>query len=269
MTKEEIISIAEQFCENSKNNYVSDHTAISEELIGMRIFEAPIFAFGYPDDECYTAFKKPEAIGGHFLAPSEWLSSAKTVIAFFLPFTNRIKAANGKNNDWPADEWLHGRFEGQLFLKELTLHIKSLLEDLGYESFAPSFQPEFKSGSGSNKYTSNWSERHIAFACGLGTFGLSKGLITEKGVCGRFSSIITELDLPKNTRPYKDIYEYCTMCGACIVNCPVAAITMKGKDDAACAAFLDKVMSKHSPRYGCGKCQVNLPCESLAPGKQP
>lgn len=39
-------------------------------------------------------------------------------------------------------------------------------------------------------YTSNWSERHVAFVCGLGTFGLSKGLITEKGIAGRLGSLI-------------------------------------------------------------------------------
>ena len=82
-------------------------------------------------------------------------------------------------------------------------------------------------------YTSNWSERHVAFVCGLGTFGLSKGLITKKGIAGRFGSIITELTLSPDQREYHCIYEYCSMCGACVKNCPVNAISLdKGKNHA-------------------------------------
>lgn len=115
-------------------------------------------------------------------------------------------------------------------------------------------------------FTSNWSERHIAFVCGLGTFGLSKGLITNKGISGRFGSIITELYITPDKRQYDDIYEYCTMCGACGRNCPASAISVeKGKDHKACFAFLEKTREKHAPRYGCGKCQVKVPCEGSLP----
>jgi len=114
--------------------------------------------------------------------------------------------------------------------------------------------------------TSNWSERHITYACGLGTFGLSKGIITKKGVSGRLGSILTDLDLPKDKRGYKDIYEYCTMCGLCIDRCPAHAISIEDrKNSSSCSNFLNKVMEKHNPRYGCGKCQVSVPCESEIP----
>ena len=36
---------------------------------------------------------------------------------------------------------------------------------------------------------SDWSERHAAYAAGLGTFGLTRALITEKGIAGRFGSL--------------------------------------------------------------------------------
>jgi epoxyqueuosine reductase len=100
----------------------------------------------------------------------------------------------------------------------------------------------------------------------LGTFGLSKGLITAKGVAGRFASIITELELPPDTRNYKSIYEYCSLCGACVKKCPAGAISIKkGKDHIACSAFLDKTTEKYAPRYGCGKCQTGVPCENKVP----
>jgi len=273
MTRDEIIACAKRFVCDSTGNYVSAESAIGKEQAGMRLFDEPVFGFGHVDDEMYERYKSAEAIGPHFLAPPEWMSSVKTVISFFLPYSEQIKQANSINYEWPADEWLHARYEGQIFLKGFAINMQNLLIDAGYKSIIPSFDERFKSGDSrdksgvvTNRFTSNWSERHIAYACGLGTFGLSKGLITEKGICGRFGSILTELNLPKDTRQYSDIYEYCTMCGKCIANCPVDAISSDGKMDLPCSDFLDKILDKHNPRYGCGKCQVGVPCMSMAPG---
>jgi len=266
MTKHEIIKNAEKFVEESPGNYISAEAAISAEYLGMKIYDSPIFAFGCANDELYEKYKSPDVIGSHFLAPLEWLPNAKTVISFFLPYTERINAANGRDYSWPADEWLHGRYEGQIFLTSLSMHIQQLLTKEGYDSLAPSFDPQYGNAGGDSKFTSNWSERHVAFACGLGTFGLSKGIITKKGTSGRFGSILTALDLPKDNRTYTDVYEYCTMCGACVPHCPVQAISLAdGKKSLLCSGFLDKVREKCSPRYGCGKCQVNVPCESGIP----
>jgi len=263
MTRTELISRARKFTEEAPGNYISAEAAIAPEYAGIRIFDSPIFAFGCPDDELYLKFKSPDVIGSHFLAPSEWLPSVKTVISFFLPYTERIKSANAQNYNWPANEWLHGRYEGHMHLKALAAHVTYLLVDAGFESLIPADDQRYATAA---TFTSNWSERHIAFACGLGTFGLSKGLITEKGICGRFGSILTKLDLPKDNRPYNDVYEYCTMCGLCIPHCPAGAISFEdGMKRASCSAFLDKVHEKASPRYGCGKCQVNVPCESGIP----
>ena len=264
MTRADIILRAEQFTADSPGNYISAEVAMAPAYAGMQLYDPPIFAFGNPEDALYAAFKSPDIIGGHFLTPSDWLPTVRTVISFFLPYTERIKAANAQEYLWPADEWLHGRYEGQLFVKELSIYIQNILSDAGYASIVPAFDPRYCVAD--SKLTSNWSERHIAFACGLGTFGLSKGLITEKGTCGRFGSILTALDLPKDNRTYQDIYEYCTMCGACIPHCPVQAISLSGgKAHLPCSAFLDRVHEKNTPRYGCGKCQVNVPCESRIP----
>jgi epoxyqueuosine reductase QueG len=266
MTKYELIDKAEKYTVESPDNYVSGESAIAPEYTGMKFFESPIFAFGRADDELFDSLKSPDTIGKHFLTPREWLPDAKTVISFFLPYTDRIKTANRQNHDWPADEWLHGRYEGQLYINKLTGYLMDLLSNNGYQSMAPAFDPRYEINDPDIRYTSKWAERHIAFVCGLGTFGLSKGIITEKGMCGRLGSVITALDLPKNERPYKDIYEYCAMCGACIPNCPAGAISLaEGKKHPPCSDFLDKTREKCNPRYGCGKCQVNVPCESGIP----
>ncbi len=274
MDKQDLIEIASSFVENSKDNLITKQVALSETVVGMKMFEAPIFAFGAADDKCFRLLKEPSAIGEHFMLPREWLPRSKTVVSFFLPFTEAVKKGNMRDMLWPSEEWLHGRIEGQAFKMKLCRYLNSKLIDAGYDSLVPALDERFwaNTSAGSRNtlsFTSNWSERHAAFVCGLGTFGLSKGLITQKGMAGRLGSIITELSLSPDQREYESIYEYCSMCGACVKNCPVKAISVdKGKNHKICSDFIVETSEKYKPRYGCGKCQVRVPCESGIPGKQ-
>lgn len=274
MNKQDIIKTAADFVENSEDNYITKQNAISENVEGMKIYEKPILAFGSPDDEYFASFKEPSVIGKHFLLPQEWLPESKTVISFFLPFSKAVKKGNRKDKTWPSEEWLHGRIEGQAFLNKLCRHLQQELINAGYNSLVPSLDERFWSKAGPDNdalpsevsFTSTWSERHVAFVCGLGTFGLSKGLITSKGIAGRFGSILTELYLSPDQRKYEAINEYCSMCGTCVKRCPVNAISLEeGKNHTICSAFLDKTAEKYKPRYGCGKCQIGVPCEGRIP----
>jgi epoxyqueuosine reductase QueG len=268
MNKNDIIMLAEKYINDSPGNYITEEAALNPKCAGMKIYESPIFAFGSADDEIYIKYKSFDVIGSHFLTPAEWLTDTKTVISFFLPYSDKIKTANSTDNHFPVDEWLHGRYEGQQLLTQLLEHLVKAVSEAGFKSLAPSLEQRFKVGNAekNNKNTSNWSERHIAYVCGLGTFGLSRGIITKKGMSGRLGSILTELDLPKNSRDYDGIDDYCTMCGVCIDRCPVHAISFEDKmNHTLCSDFLDKVREKHNPRYGCGKCQTGVPCESQIP----
>jgi len=242
----------------------------------MRIYDEPIVGIGKANDELFTIFKQPDIVGEIFMDPEQWLPGAKSVISFFLPFSEEIRKGNSKDMSWPSPEWLHGRIEGQNFLVKVSNFIKAMLEEEGYQGLIPITDSRFRSGGmtgvtaghGNIGFTSNWSERHVAYVCGLGTFGLSKGLITEKGIAGRFGSVITDLELPADKRNYEGIYDYCSNCGACINNCPVQAISFeKGKDHERCFAFLQEVYAQNKPRYACGKCQVKVPCENRIPAK--
>lgn len=268
--------IAADFVEKSPGNYIPGETALTEEAAGIKLFEAPIFGIGDAEDEYFLEFKKTGVIGPHFMTPKEWLPEAKRVISFFLPFTDEVKKSNYIPGPRPSAQWLHGRIEGQKFLMELSAYLKCELEKKGEKALIPCADSRFQSveAAGSSpefqdktvSYSSCWSERHGAFVCGLGTFGLSKGLITEKGVCGRFGSIITTMELPVTERPYKELYEYCTFCGACIRRCPAGAISMeKGKDNEICGKHIEWTKKECAPRYGCGKCQVQVPCMSRIP----
>jgi epoxyqueuosine reductase QueG len=240
----------------------------------MQIFSEPIFGCASAEDPLFLEMKKPGIIGAHFMAPGEWLKSAKTVISLFLPFTETVRAANRQSMDWPSLEWLHARIEGQAFQNQICGFAVELFRNEGLAALAPMVDPRFSSTSPLTQnrdeqdyYTSNWSERHAAYICGLGTFGLSRGLITKKGIAGRYVSIIVSAEFEADKRPYTDIYGYCSRCGACGRNCPAGAISPeKGKSHPLCSAFVESTRVKHAPRYGCGKCQVKVPCEGSIPG---
>jgi epoxyqueuosine reductase QueG len=263
----------EKYVENGKNNYIDKSIALSPEMIGLKMFDAPLVGFASADDEIFSKLKNKGVIGPHFKTPEEWVEGAKSVISIFLPFAKRIKDSNKIRPDWPSNEWFHARIEGQAFVEELCLFVKDYLEKNGFKALIPSMDGKFSVKSpytddrGSQEFfTSNWSERHAAYICGLGTFGLSKGLITARGVAGRIGSIVTSASFEPLKRLYSSITEYCNSCGLCAKNCPVRAISPEtGKNHSICSAFLEQTRAKHKPWYGCGKCQVNVSCENKIP----
>ena len=261
------------FTRNDPGNYVAKEIALRPELTGMQIFEDPIFGYADASDPLFEQFKQPEIIGDHFILPGEWLGGARTVISIFFPYTQTVKKANGIDMSWPADEWLHARIEGQETINNICHYATSLLINEGFTVLVPTRDPRFSAKhphiqdrNHQEYYTSSWSERHVAYICGIGTFGLSRGLITEKGIAGRLFSLITNAAFESTKRRYSKIDEYCIYCGACVRNCPVNTISLEnGKDHPPCSAFLDRVKEKCKPRYGCGKCQVQVPCENGIP----
>ncbi|MDR2257883.1 MAG: 4Fe-4S binding protein [Treponema sp.] len=274
MDKQYFETVLKNFINTAPGNFVQKEIALRPELGGMRIFDEPIFGYADAGDPYFRDLKKPGVIGDHVILPGTWLPEAKTVISIFLPLTEQVKAANRANMNWPADEWLHARIEGQAFQNEICRFGVTELEEAHFATVAPMINSRFFSRTTPaqedkkdlSPFTSNWSERHAAYACGLGTFGLSKGLITRRGMAGRFISLITQAPFEPDTRPYTGIYEYCVRCGACVRNCPAQAISLeKGKSHPVCSAFLETTREKHRPRYGCGKCQVGVPCENRIP----
>jgi epoxyqueuosine reductase QueG len=281
MTRGEIENLLGDFVNNDPGNRVPRELAVGPELAGLKMLEAPLLGFGDPGDPAFAALQRPEVVGDHFIMPGEWLPGVKTVIALFFPFTAEVKESNGKNLDWPSGGWLHARIEGQAFIFRACRRIQKFFEDRGFTCMVPSMDSRFASGGAltdssgkplhsdaeqQDYYTSNWSERHAAYICGLGTFGLSRGLITARGVAGRFGSVLTDAWFERDRRPYGRYDEYCTRCGACARNCPAGAISLEGgKRHPPCAAFVNSTLEKHRPRYGCGKCQVRVPCENRIP----
>ena len=253
---------------------------VQEEGLQFTMFDKPLVGVGSAEDVLFDEFKEEGVIGPWFLKPAEWLPGAKTVISIFFPFTEEVRESNRKSVDTPSTQWAYGRIEGQEFIKNCMITLRDKFAEAGVMNLVPSLDNRFaqiNAGScfreydcmNEKVYGSNWSERHAAFVCGLGTFGLSKGIITEKGMAGRLASIIIAEEVAPDVRPYKGVYEYCTMCGACVRRCPVQAISIQeGKNHTICHSWLMKTKELCAPRFGCGLCQTKVPCESRKPSKR-
>lgn len=230
------------------------------ELEDLRLFDSPLIGIASASDELFQRLQHPEAVGKNHLLPSDWLPGAKTVLSYFLPFTKEVRSSN-RQAGLPSQEWLYGRIEGQTFNNALVMMLVEKLQQAGHQAVSPSLDSRFQI----TNRRSNWSERHVAFIAGLGTLSLNRSLITKSGAAGRIGSMVTDLQLPVTPRYYSEIEANCSHCGACIRRCPPQAISETGKDHAICAAYLDEVLQRFTPRYGCGKCQTAVPCEAGIP----
>lgn len=273
MEKRQIINdMLEQF--RACDGNIIRRKAALEGCEGLILFEEPIFGVSAANDDIYKTFKRAEVIGENFMLPEEWLPEARSVISFFLPFTKRVRSSNRGDPERTSPEWLHARIEGQAFLNAYTDTLKAYFASRAVSSCVPATDPRFAVKSTvlppenhkAMHIASNWSERHIAYASGLGTFCLTRGLISEKGVAGRYGSIIVSEEIEPDARPYTGVYDYCIKCGACVKRCPAAAISLEhGKNQLKCKQWMDITKQKYGPRYGCGKCQVGVPCEGSIP----
>ncbi len=243
-------------------NFVETSPLNKVDEIGLKkIYDQPLVGIADANDAMFVQLKSLDVIGPNHYLPTEWLTGAKTVISYFLPLSEEVRGANSKNG-LPAIEWVHGQTQGETLNDELRAFIVDLLRKNGASAVAPGLDPRFSLVD----LQSNWSERHVAYIAGLGTFGLSRSLITKKGCAGRYGSVVTEEKMEPTPRAYTVLCDYCTTCGECIARCPSGAIAWEGKDIPTCATYFGEVLSPvFDPRFGCGKCQTAVPCEFMMP----
>jgi len=201
-----------------------------------------------------------------------------TVISWVLPQRAGVREDNRRETKYPAEKWARIRVYGEAFNIALRQRLVQHLEDAGHPAIPPMLVPNWAIVKSERfSYASSWSERHAAHAAGLGTFGLCDGLITQKGKALRAGSVIARISIEPTPRPYADHRAYCLFfangtCGKCIDRCPARAITEAGHDKEKCREHL--VRSREYVQktyrfegYGCGLCQVGVPCESTIPVK--
>ncbi len=244
----------------------------------------PLVGFSSGTDPIYQEFKRH--IGDFFLLPLEFFSQSfpslqasaeqLTVISWILPQMEKTKADLRREKLYPSESWARARIFGEEVNEKLRKHVVESLNRSGIEAVAPMISPLW-SWKNSERYgfASNWSERHAAYAAGLGTFGLCDGLITPVGKAMRCGSVIARVQVPPSARPYTDHHAYCLFytkgaCGKCIPRCPAGAVSKEGHDKGKCTSYLDMTRKYvpehfHFEGYGCGFCQTGVPCESKIP----
>jgi epoxyqueuosine reductase QueG len=176
------------------------------------IFDEPLVQFAAGDDPIFLEYKTiiapthltpREAMAKSYNKNPEELPKRLSVISWILPITDKTRESNRQQTKAPSRIWSYTRWYGEKFNEALREHVVKLLTEKRYLATAPALQPYFKTDSNEKGRYSNWSERHIAYAAGLGTFSLSDGFITELGIAHRCGSVVTDLELPANPRTTK------------------------------------------------------------------
>lgn len=280
--------------------FAADAEKYFDEPAGVALFDAPLVGVARADDAWFARFK--EVIGQFYWTPQEALAlvapgaTARSVISWSLPISAVARRANRKESRMPARPWAYVRTFGEEFGKRLRHGLAERLRQMGYAVAEPGGMKENKVESRPGAGISAcWSERHTAFVAGLGTFGLSGGLITRRGIAHRLGSVVTDAGLEPTPRPYgDDPFAWCLRtsagtsaapvrapngaergkCGACIKRCPAGSVgeSVAARNKDACRAYAYDFVSKRGRvlfgwegTYGCGLCQTGVPCEERNP----
>ena len=149
-----------------------------------------------------------------------------TVISWIIPSTTRTREEHAGQKKHPSERWARTRALGEDFNNLLRRHVVDELIRIEIPAVSPLLSPLWKRfDEGPYAPCSNWSERHAAYAAGLGTFGLCDGLITPVGKAVRVGSVIAKCAIEPTPRPYTDHHAYCLhfshdTCRECIPRCP-------------------------------------------------
>jgi epoxyqueuosine reductase len=259
---------------------------------GEPIWDEPLVGFADGDDPLFKEYKT--VVGDFHVTPREALNtyvesagigkkemSRISVISWILPATEKSRLSMRNESTYCSLRWNHVRWEGQDFNYRLARYLVALIEGMGHLAVAPDLSKWFEVLRLPNGPASRWSQRHIAYAAGLGTFSLNDGFITPKGMAVRAGSVVCDLALPASHKPYRNHLANCLFynrgaCGKCIKRCPAQAISEKGHDKIKCQAYLNgmKEIMKNAGKLegyiggtyvGCGFCQIGVPCENRIP----
>jgi ferredoxin len=276
----EIAARVRQWMDDRANNAIepeSEHPAFDTPLIGAARATDPLFGF-IREDIGPDFYWRPEEAFAHAFPDDPAPAKELSVVAWVLPQTERTRKAHRKAGPLPSREWSCGRHYGEIVNEGLRRFVVGLFAERGVRACAPALLPQWsRQLSPKYSFASTWSERHTAHICGLGTFGLSDGLITPAGKAVRVGSVIVHQRLEPTPRPYTRHNEWCLhfakgKCVACMKRCPVGAITEAGHDKEKCRAYIRGTTAPFVERdqlgirvNSCGLCQTGTPCEHRNP----
>lgn len=224
------------------------------------IWRTPLI--GFADADSPYIQKLPEIVMPEHKLPKDFLENAKVVISYFVPFTKKHGDTNLEVEDnYASVPWAHSYSGTNQMFEKLNLALVEEVQRLGYKAVIP-----YNIGMDEKLLKSPWSQRHIAYAAGLGTFGINNMLITDSGCCGRFGSVVTNLPIQPGKIIEKErcLYKQNGSCKVCINHCFAGALTVDGFDREKCYQMNCRNIEKYGEEC-CGKCDVGLPCSYKMP----
>ncbi len=237
---------------------------------GRTAYRTPLVGFAAASDQGFAGLR--DVVGPGHLIPHDLLPGARTVVAFFVPFDSELVCLQ-REDSYVSRAWAEAYIETNRLIESVCGALGDALAEKGimaaWQQPTHNFDPV--------ELVSIWSHKHVAYLCGLGSFGRHRMLITRAGCAGRLGSLVTDAALPEETlAPHKRTAdptgEICLTwrggpCDACIRRCPSGALTTDGFDRQRCYRYLLEV-NDHFPDLGlchvCGKCATG-PCALSIP----
>jgi epoxyqueuosine reductase QueG len=270
-----------------------------------RIFDTPAFGVAKGDDPIFLKFK--EVVGPGHLTPAQmWVQSGLPdtqglaarlrIVSIIFPYVDRIREESKTAEEMPAEIYCVGRNFANAFMDEVLEKAVAYFQERGFRATSGMRSPAFQIIVDEEplKIYSTWSERHMAFAAGLGTFSLHEGFISEIGCNIRITSVITDAPLAVTERKSDDPRANCLFyatgkCQKCARRCPGDAITQEGHDKLKCYLYGQMIQEEMTARLkdllkphlrhingeeqwsypvGCAFCQFDVPCMEQNPLKR-
>jgi epoxyqueuosine reductase QueG len=276
---------------------------LPERYGGGRIFDTPLIGVSAGDDPIFERYK--EVVALEHLTPVEmWVASGLPherdlaarlrILSIVFPYVSRIREESANATVMPAESYCVGRNYANEFMNDVLKQTVKFFENQGCRAVAGMLSPAFRLITKQDpvRIYSVWSERHMAFAAGLGTFSLHEGLITDAGCNIRVTSVITDAPLEVTPRMSDEPYANCLYyakgaCRECEERCPAdGVIGDEGHDKIKCYMYgrvvekemvgrLSSILKPHrrnvnnevivSYPVGCAFCQFGVPCTDTNP----
>ncbi len=253
------------------NRSETDGSALYHEVTaGVQRADHPIFLrFGrmieghlQPGD-CFAA----EHAGFH-------AADSLTVVSFAFHINPRIIDDNSREPIYPSRSWFEARRKFDFLVSPFIELVRGIFPNRRIT--VPLRSARYRADLSKKVPVSNWSERHVAFACGLGSFGLHGALITRMGCTHRLLSAVVEGGPGVCAEPPDDPYFNCLHfrdggCGECISRCPVEAIVPGAHIIERCYAHEWMTCRLRSGAIyepgvaACGLCMCGVPCDRSSP----
>jgi len=205
--------------------------------------------------------------------PTDW-----SVLSLAFPRKREITEEAAAATDLPPKSWFASKIVKTRALPILGAALAERVLGLGIDAFVAPGEGlgTARVNAGGTAYDNTWSERHVGYACGLGTFGLHGALITDAGCTHRMLSLLLKERLDTFNEVAEDPFGNCLWhargtCGQCLRRCPAGAIDTQSRNAIQCreqsyAKNRQRVREAYALEMaGCALCMTGVPCSRTNP----